>query len=33
MTIRNGKIREVEVFFGWNVPHEAKEGRFLDKLA
>jgi ketosteroid isomerase-like protein len=33
MTIRNGKVREVEVFFGWNVPHEAREGGFVDKTS
>jgi ketosteroid isomerase-like protein len=33
MTIRNGKIREVEVFFGWNVPHDAKVGGFVEKAA
>jgi ketosteroid isomerase-like protein len=31
MTIRNGRITNVEVFFGWNVPHEAKIGGFVDK--
>ena len=31
MTIRNGKITGVEVFFGWNVPHEANLGGFIDK--
>jgi ketosteroid isomerase-like protein len=33
LTIKNGKIKEVEVFFGWNVPHEAREGGFVDKAA
>lgn len=33
LTIRGGKIREVEVFFGWSVPHEAREGSFVEKAA
>lgn len=33
MTIRNGRVREVEVFFGWNVPHDAKKGGFIDKAS
>jgi ketosteroid isomerase-like protein len=33
MTIKNGRIREVEVFFGWNVPHEAHDGGFVDRAA
>lgn len=33
MTIKNGQIREVEVFFGWNVPHEASEGGFVERAA
>jgi hypothetical protein len=32
MTIRNGRIKEVEVFFGWNVPHDARKGGFIDKV-
>lgn len=31
LTIRDGKILEAEVYFGWNVPHEAPEGGFLDR--
>jgi ketosteroid isomerase-like protein len=30
MTIRNGRICEVQVFFGWDVPHKAREGGFVD---
>jgi ketosteroid isomerase-like protein len=26
-TLRNGKIVEVEVYFGWSIPHEAARGR------
>ena len=30
LTIRDGKIVEAEVYFGWNIPHAAPEGGFLD---
>jgi ketosteroid isomerase-like protein len=30
LTIEHGKIVEAEVYFGWNVPHEAPVGRFLE---
>ncbi|KRE12334.1 ketosteroid isomerase [Bosea sp. Root483D1] len=30
MTIRNGKIVEVEVYFGWSLPHPAPEGGFVE---
>ena len=30
LTIRNGKVIEVEVYFGWDVPHEAAEGGWID---
>ena len=30
LTVRDGKIVEVEVYFGWNVPHEAPAGGFID---
>ena len=33
LTIRDGRIVNVEVFFGWNVPHEARLGGFVDKAA
>jgi len=29
LTIENGKIRKVEVYFGWNVPHDAPQGGYL----
>jgi ketosteroid isomerase-like protein len=29
MTIRNGRIHAVEVYFGWSIPHEAPAGGFL----
>ena len=25
-----GKIKSVEVYFGWDVPHEAANGKFLE---
>lgn len=30
LTIRDGMIVDVEVYFGWNVPHEAAPGAFVD---
>jgi ketosteroid isomerase-like protein len=30
MTIRNGKIIEIEVYFGWLIPHDAPAGGFVD---
>lgn len=30
LTIRNGQIVAVEVYFGWNVPHPAPPGGFVD---
>lgn len=27
--VRNGKIVEIEVYFGWDVPHEAKPGGWV----
>jgi ketosteroid isomerase-like protein len=29
LTVRDGKIVEVEVYFGWNIPHDAAPGRFV----
>jgi ketosteroid isomerase-like protein len=29
LTIRDGKLVEAQVFFGWTLPHEAQEGGFL----
>jgi ketosteroid isomerase-like protein len=28
-TMRDGKIVNVQVFFGWNIPHDAPEGGFV----
>ena len=30
MTILDGKITDVEVYFGWDVPHPAAKGGFID---
>lgn len=30
LTVRNGKIVDAEVFFGWSLPHEAPENGFID---
>jgi ketosteroid isomerase-like protein len=30
VTVRGGKIVEVEVYFGWDLPHQAPTGGFLD---
>ena len=30
LTVRNGQIVEVEVYFGWNVPHEVPFGEHRD---
>ena len=32
-TLRNGKIVDVEVYFGWSIPHDAPEGGFVDQKA
>jgi ketosteroid isomerase-like protein len=31
LTLRDGKVREVEVYFGWDIPHKAPEGGFVDE--
>jgi ketosteroid isomerase-like protein len=31
-TVRQGKVVETEVYFGWSVPHEAPLGGFTDKV-
>ena len=31
LTLRNGKIIDVEVHFGWSIPHEAPEGGFVER--
>ena len=33
MTIRQNRIVEVEVYFGWSLPHEAPAGGFVDSSA
>jgi ketosteroid isomerase-like protein len=33
MTIRNGKVVDVEVYFGWLIPHDAPDGGFVDPQA
>jgi len=30
-TVRGGKLVDVEVYFGWNLPHAAAPGSFVDK--
>ncbi len=30
-TVRDGKLVETEVYFGWDVPHKAPNGGFIDK--
>jgi len=30
LTVRDGKIVEVEVYFGWSLPHKAAEGGFVE---
>ena len=30
LTVRDGKIVEVEVYFGWSIPHDAAAGGFVD---
>jgi ketosteroid isomerase-like protein len=30
-TVRGGQVVEVEVYFGWSIPHEAKRGGFIDQ--
>ena len=29
LTVRNGQIIEVEVYFGWSIPHKAEPGGFV----
>lgn len=31
VTVRDGKIVEAEVYFGWDLPHKAPPGGFLDE--
>ena len=30
LTVQDGKIVDVEVYFGWVIPHEAAEGGFVN---
>lgn len=30
LTIRGGRIHEVEVYFGWSIPHDAPAGTHVD---
>jgi hypothetical protein len=29
-TVRNGKLEATEVYFGWNLPHPAPDGSFIE---
>lgn len=29
-TVRDGKLVETEVYFGWDIPHKAPQGGFID---
>ena len=31
ITVRDGKLINVEVYFGWDIPHKAKPGGFIDE--
>jgi ketosteroid isomerase-like protein len=31
LTVRDGRIVDVEVYFGWLIPHDAPEGGFVDR--
>ncbi len=31
VTIKNNKVTEVEVYFGWDLPHKAPPGSFVDE--
>jgi len=31
LTIRNAQIVDVEVYFGWSIPHRAPQGGFVDE--
>ena len=33
LTVRNGKISDAEVYFGWTIPHEAAVGGFVNPEA
>ena len=31
VTVHKNQIVEVEVYFGWSIPHEAQAGGFIDE--
>jgi ketosteroid isomerase-like protein len=31
LTVRDGQVCEAEVYFGWDLPHKAAPGGFIDK--
>ncbi len=31
LTVRDGQLIEAEVYFGWNIPHKARTGGFVDE--
>ena len=31
LTVRDGKVSDVEVYFGWSVPHEAERGTYISE--
>jgi ketosteroid isomerase-like protein len=31
LTVRGRQVIEVEVYFGWSIPHQAKPGGFIDQ--
>ncbi|WP_299326800.1 nuclear transport factor 2 family protein [Parasphingopyxis sp.] len=32
LTVENGQLVAAEVYFGWNIPHDAPEGGFKDAI-
>jgi ketosteroid isomerase-like protein len=30
LTIRNGRVVAAEVYFGWSIPHQARDGGFIE---
>jgi ketosteroid isomerase-like protein len=33
LTVKDGQITDVEVYFGWSIPHVARPGGFVDDAA
>jgi ketosteroid isomerase-like protein len=31
LTVKDGRITDAEVYFGWTIPHEARPGGFVDE--